>query len=55
MSILLYLVPLALLLGAGWLFAFLWALRTGQYNDLDGAGLRILIDDDKGGTKMKSD
>lgn len=54
MSILLYLVPLALLLGAGWLFAFLWALRTGQYSDLDGAGMRILIDDEKGGGDIKS-
>ncbi len=41
---LLYLVPLALLLGAVALGAFLWSLKSGQYDDLDGAAQRILID-----------
>jgi cbb3-type cytochrome oxidase maturation protein len=41
---LLYLVPLALLLGAVALGAFLWSLNSGQYDDLDGAAQRILID-----------
>jgi len=40
------LIPLALLMGLGGLFAFLWALRSGQYEDLDGAASRILFDDD---------
>lgn len=40
------LIPIALLLGLGGLFAFFWSLRSGQYDDLDGASLRILIDDD---------
>lgn len=47
MSILVYLIPVALFLGAISLIAFLWALRSGQYEDLDGAAQRILLDDDK--------
>jgi cbb3-type cytochrome oxidase maturation protein len=45
-NVLVYLVPLALLLGLTGLIAFLWSLRSGQYDDLDGAALRILPDDD---------
>lgn len=47
MSMLLYLIPAALLLGGMALLAFLWALRSGQYEDLDGAAERILIDKDE--------
>ena len=47
MSTLLYLIPVALFLGGISLVAFLWALRSGQYEDLDGAGERILIDDEE--------
>lgn len=47
MTILLYLIPIALLLGVAGLGAFLWALRSGQFEDLDGAANRILFDDDK--------
>jgi cbb3-type cytochrome oxidase maturation protein len=43
-----YLIPVALFLGALGLGGFLWALRSGQYEDLEGAAERILIDrDDK--------
>jgi cbb3-type cytochrome oxidase maturation protein len=45
-TVLLYLVPAALSLGAVGLCAFLWSLRSGQYEDLDGAALRVLQDDD---------
>jgi len=45
MSGLLVLIPIALLLGLGALATFLWALRSGQYEDLKGAGERILQDD----------
>jgi len=47
MTSLLYLIPIALLLGLGGLAAFLWTLRSGQYEDLDGAAERILYDDEK--------
>lgn len=47
MDVLVYLVPLALFLGLLGLLAFLWTLRSGQYEDLDGAAARILFDDDK--------
>ena len=46
MSYLAYLVPIGVLLGLGGLAAFLWSLRSGQYDDLDGAAARILLDDD---------
>jgi cbb3-type cytochrome oxidase maturation protein len=46
MNVLIYLVPVALGLGLTGLAAFLWTLRTGQYDDIDGAALRILPDDD---------
>ena len=47
MTILLVLVPLALALGLMGLLAFLWSLRSGQYDDMDGAATRILFDDDR--------
>jgi cbb3-type cytochrome oxidase maturation protein len=47
MTGLLYLIPIALFLGLLGLGAFLWSLRSGQYDDLDGAAERILFDDDE--------
>jgi cbb3-type cytochrome oxidase maturation protein len=47
MSGILYLIPIALLLGLLGLVAFLWALKSGQYDDLDGAAQRILFDDEE--------
>jgi cbb3-type cytochrome oxidase maturation protein len=47
MTGLLYLIPVALFLGGLGLFAFIWSLRSGQYDDLEGASWRILQDDDK--------
>ena len=46
MNVIIYLLPLALGLGLLGLFAFLWSLRSGQYNDMEGAALRVLSDDD---------
>lgn len=46
MDVLVYLIPIALGLGIAGLAAFLWALRSGQFDDLDGAAQRILFDDD---------
>ena len=47
MSILIWLIPIALLLGGLGLYGFLWSMRSGQYEDMDGAAHRILMDDDK--------
>ncbi len=47
MTALLVLIPVALCLGALGLVAFLWALRKGQFDDLEGDAWRILNDDDR--------
>lgn len=46
MNVLIYLVPLALFLGLTGLAGFMWTLKNGQYEDLEGDALRILRDDD---------
>jgi len=46
MEVLVFLVPLALALGLLGLAGFLWSLKSGQYDDLDGAAWRILTDDE---------
>ena len=45
MTVLVYLLPVALFLGLLALAAFLWSLKSGQYEDLEGAAERILFDD----------
>lgn len=45
MNHLIFLIPIALFLGALGLGAFLWSLKSGQYEDMDGAAERILMDD----------
>ena len=45
MSYLALLVPVAILMGFAGLAAFLWTLKSGQYDDLDGAAERVLMDD----------
>lgn len=52
MNILLVLIPAALFLGAIGLAAFIWSVRTGQYDDLEGAAQRILIDDEPSRTEQ---
>lgn len=46
MTILGFMIPLALAMGLVGLGAFFWAMRSGQFEDLDGAANRILIDED---------
>lgn len=46
MNVLLYLIPIALFLGLLGLGGFIWSLKNGQYDDMDGAAQRILLDDD---------
>lgn len=47
MDVLIYLIPIALALGGTGLAAFMWAMRNGQFDDLDGAPHRILQDDEE--------
>ena len=47
MNNLVILIPVALGLGLLGLFGFLWSLKSGQYDDLDGAAERILHDDEE--------
>lgn len=47
MDALVFLIPAALFLGLLGLAAFLWALKRGQFDDLDGAAQRILFDEDE--------
>ncbi len=46
MEVLVFLVPLALTLGGLGLMGFLWSLKNGQYDDLEGAGWRAIADDE---------
>lgn len=46
MTAILFLLPIALFLGAAGLGAFLWALKSGQFEDPEGSAARILLDDD---------
>ena len=43
------LIPIALVMGAFGLAAFFWAMRDGQFEDLEGAANRILIEEDEAG------
>jgi len=46
MEVLVFLVPLAIMLGGIGLAGFLWSLKNGQYDDLDGAAWRAIMDDE---------
>ncbi len=46
MNILVILVPCSLILGLGALAAFIWTIRSRQYEDMEGDAARILLDDD---------
>ena len=46
MTILLYLVPMALGLGLLGLGGFVWSMKSGQYEEMEGAAVRVLSDDD---------
>jgi cbb3-type cytochrome oxidase maturation protein len=47
MSALAVTIPIAILMGLGALAVFLWALKSGQYEDMEGASQRILDEDEK--------
>ncbi|WP_339807091.1 cbb3-type cytochrome oxidase assembly protein CcoS [uncultured Marinobacter sp.] len=47
MEILVFLIPVSLILVAGGIVLFNWAVKNGQYDDLEGPAHHILYDDDK--------
>lgn len=53
MDIIYFLIPLSLLLLAGGIWAFLWAINSGQFDDLDGAAWRVVFDDKDREAKRK--
>lgn len=55
MNVLVVLIPVSLVLAVFGLVAFLWTLRTHQYDDLDGDAWRILLDDEEGDTVPSKD
>lgn len=54
MEIIYLLIPVSLLLLAGILWVLLWAVRDGQYDDLEGPAHRILMDEDKPVERQKN-
>lgn len=52
MIVIYFLIPLSILIAAGFLFAFIWAVRSGQYEDTHTPSLRMLWEDP--GNKGKS-
>ncbi len=46
MDILFLLIPISLVIMGVAIWVFLWAIRSGQFEDLEGPALRILMDDD---------
>jgi cbb3-type cytochrome oxidase maturation protein len=47
MDVIVFLIPIAILIGLIGLGSFYWAIKSGQFEDLDGAAHRILQDDDQ--------
>lgn len=47
MNVLFILIPVSIILGGLGLAAFLWTLKSGQYDDVDGAAARILLEDEE--------
>ncbi len=47
MTILLFLIPISLFMGGIGLVAFLWAIKSKQFDDPEGNAARILLDDDE--------
>ena len=55
MNVLVFLIPVSLALGLGGLIAFLWTLKHGQYEDLDGDAARVLLEQSDDEPSQKSD
>ena len=54
MNVIVFLLILSLLIALGFLAAFFWAVRNGQYDDDITPGMRILMDDELPTTKNKN-
>lgn len=48
MEIIFFILPISLCLSIGFVIAYLWAVKTGQFQDTDTPPVRILFDDDAG-------
>ena len=55
MNILFALIPLSLLLLAAAVWAFFWAVRSGQFDDLDTPAVRILLDEEDAPAETERD
>lgn len=55
MSVLIFLIPMALLVSAAWLGVFLWSLKSKQYDDLKGAASRILFEKESASASLQRD
>lgn len=49
MDVIFWLIPAMIILGLAGVILFFWAVRSGQYDDMEGPAHRILDDDDMGG------
>ncbi len=49
MNVLYFLVPLAILLASAGIAAFMWAVRNGQFDDVETPAIRMLLDDEEAG------
>ncbi len=54
MEVIILLLPLSLLLSLLGLGAFLWCVKAGQYDDVAGSAMRILLDEEKIGDKLQN-
>ena len=55
MSILYLIIPLSIILVIAIVWVFLWAVRSGQFDDMEGPAHRILMDDEEVINKPESD
>ncbi len=55
MSVIYLVLPIALVIVAGAVIAFVWAAKRGQFDDLDTPAVRMLNDDTPDGTTSRSD
>lgn len=54
MSVIYVILPIALVIAAAAVGAFIWAVRSGQYDDLDTPAMRVLFDDEKPAERDRS-